>query len=135
MRWALRCGQLAERPGKFGGTMIRKLVSALVVLPLGLVLVVFAVANRHPVTVSLDPLGSDAAAFSGTVPLFLLILLMLVIGVVAGGIAAWFNQAKWRRAARRLDAEARALRSENEGLKTELAAREPRALPAPARVA
>jgi uncharacterized integral membrane protein len=115
--------------------MIRKLISAVVVLPLGLVLVVFAVANRHPVTVSLDPLGADAPALSGTVPLFLLILLMLAIGVVAGGLAAWLNQGKWRRAARRLAAERRALRAENDTLKTALATQEPRALPAPARVA
>lgn len=115
--------------------MIRRLVSALVVLPLGLVLVIFAVANRHAVTVSLDPFGADAPALTATLPLFLLILLMLAIGVVAGGIAAWLNQGRWRRAARRLGAEARALRSEREGLKAELAAREPKALPAPARVA
>ena len=110
--------------------MIRKIVTTLIVVPLGALIVVFAVANRHMVTVSLDPFGSDAPSLSGTVPLFLLILLMVAIGVIAGGTATWFNQAKWRRAARRLDSEARALRNERDGLKTQLAAREPTTLPA-----
>jgi len=110
--------------------MIRKVVSFFVVLPLGILLVSFAVANRHSVTVSLDPLGSNAPALTATLPLFLLILVMLALGVVVGGVAAWFNQAKWRRAARRLSAEARALRAEREAIKAELAAREPNGVPA-----
>jgi len=110
--------------------MIRKLVSFFVVLPLGILLVSFAVANRHSVTVSLDPLGSNAPAFTATLPLFLLILVMLALGLVIGGVAAWFNQAKWRRAARRLAAEARALRAERAELKADLAARESDGMPA-----
>ena len=104
--------------------MLRKVVTTFVVVPLGLVLVIFAVANRHAVTVSLDPFGSDAPALSATVPLFIVILLCLLIGVIVGGVAAWINQGRWRRAARRLDAEARALRIEREALKGELAAKE-----------
>jgi uncharacterized integral membrane protein len=110
--------------------MFRKFIVALVVIPLGLVLLVFMVANRHAVTVSLDPFGSDAPALSATLPLFLLILLCLLIGVVVGGAATWLSQSKWRRAARRLDSDARSLRIERETLKGELAAKEP-GLPAP----
>lgn len=111
--------------------MIRKLVSTFIVLPLGILLVVFAVANRHAVTVSLDPFGSDAPSLSATVPLFVLILLLLMLGVVIGGIATWFNQGRWRRAARRLTAEVRTLRVERDRLKDELAGLGPAALPAP----
>jgi uncharacterized integral membrane protein len=114
--------------------MLRKIVTALIVVPLGLLLVVFMVANRHAVTVSLDPFGSDAPALSATLPLFLVILLCLLIGVAVGGAATWINQSRWRRAARRLDADARTLRIEREALKGELAAKDP-ALPAPQRVA
>ena len=111
--------------------MLRKVVTTFVVVPLGLVLVIFAVANRHAVTVSLDPFGSDAPALSARVPLFIVILLCLLIGVIVGGVAAWFNQGRWRRAARRLDAEARALRIEREALKGEFAAKEPAPLSLP----
>ena len=113
--------------------MMRRVVTMFVVVPLGLVLIVFAVANRHPVTVSLDPFGSDAPALSATVPLFIVILLCLLIGVVVGGLATWISQGSWRRAARRLDTDARALRIEREALKGELAAKEPMALSLPPR--
>jgi hypothetical protein len=42
---------------------------------------------------------------------------LLIGGVVVGGIAAWVRQGKWRRAARRADAQARELRAEVERLK------------------
>ena len=111
--------------------MLHKLFMMFVVVPLGLLLVVFAVANRQAVTVSLDPFGADAGALSATMPLFLLILALLGIGVLFGGMTTWINQGKWRRAARRAQAEARALRIDHETLKMEIAAREARALPAP----
>jgi uncharacterized integral membrane protein len=110
--------------------MTRKLVATFIVVPLGVLLVAFAVANRHAVTLSFDPFGSDAAGLSATLPLFLLILVVLAVGVVAGGIAAWFRQGKWRRSSRRLEAEARVLREECASLRAELAARQ-EALPPP----
>jgi uncharacterized integral membrane protein len=112
-------------------TMVRKILTVLVVVPLGLLLAVFMIANRHAVTVSLDPFGSDAPWLSATLPLFLVILICLLVGVIAGGTAAWLNQSRWRRAARRLGADARALRVEREALKGQLAAKAPMALPIP----
>jgi len=55
-------------------------------------------------------------------PLFLLLLIVLIIGVLAGGIAAWLRQSKWRRAARRLDRELRTARAETEEARRRLAA-------------
>ena len=104
--------------------MVHKLFTIFVVVPLGVLLVVFAVANRHPITVSLDPFGANAPALSATVPLFMLIIFMLLVGVIAGGLATWINQGKWRREARRLGAQVRALRIEREALKAQIAARE-----------
>lgn len=104
--------------------MFRKLFTLFVVLPLGILLVVFAVANRHPVIMSLDPFGSGSPSLTATVPLFLLVLGTLVVGVIVGGVATWFGQARWRRAASRFEAEARALRRERDGLKRQLAEKE-----------
>ena len=111
--------------------MIRKLLTIFIVAPLGIVFVIFAVANRHLVTVSLDPFG-DPPSVSATLPLFVVILSCIIFGVIVGGVATWINQGKWRRQARRADADLRALRIERDDLKAELAARDQSsALPAP----
>ncbi len=94
--------------------MLRKIAAAVVLVPLALVLVAFAVANRQDVTVSLDPFSGDVPAASLTEPLFVILLLALIVGVVVGGIATWLRQARWRRAARRFEREAAILRSEVE---------------------
>jgi len=112
---------------------MRKFLTALIVIPLGLILVTFAVANRHFVTVSFDPFMANDPSLSVTMPLFLLLILVAALGVVAGGCAVWFGQRHWRRAARRNDAEARAARVELANLRAQTApARpDPQRLPAP----
>jgi uncharacterized integral membrane protein len=97
--------------------MIQKIVRALVLLPLAILLVAFAVANRHPVTVSFDPFNQTEPALALTVPLYLLILALVIAGVIIGGIAAWVRQGRWRGRARLAEARARDLRSENDELK------------------
>ena len=92
--------------------MLRKIVAAVILIPLAIVIIAFAVANRQVVTVSLDPFSSEHPASSLTLPLFALILVLLIAGVVIGGVAAWLRQAKWRRVARRLEREAEQLRGE-----------------------
>jgi uncharacterized integral membrane protein len=92
--------------------LLRKIVAALVLVPLAIIIIALAVANRRPVTVSLDPFNSNPPAASLTLPLFGLMIGLLVIGVVAGGAAAWLRQSKWRRAARRLERDVSRLRSE-----------------------
>ena len=92
--------------------MFRKIISWIVILPPVVVLVAFAIANRHTVTVSFDPFSATAPAYAATLPLFAMIFAVLILGVIAGGFAAWLEQGKWRRKARRLDAELRAARQE-----------------------
>jgi uncharacterized integral membrane protein len=91
---------------------MRKFLTALIVIPLGLIFIVFAVANRHFVTVSFDPFNSADPSVAIRLPLFIVIILVAIIGVVAGGSATWFRQRRWRRAARQHEADARAARSE-----------------------
>jgi hypothetical protein len=59
-------------------------------------------------------------------------LLLLVVGVVVGGVAAWARQGRWRRAARLADAQARELRAEVDALRRRLAPAELASVPAPA---
>jgi uncharacterized integral membrane protein len=115
---------------------MRKFLTALIVIPLGLILMVFAVANRHFVTVSFDPFVSNDPSFSVTLPLFLLLIVVAALGVLAGGCAVWFGQRRWRRAARRNDADARAARGELADLRAQAAAARPESqrLPVPSGV-
>jgi uncharacterized integral membrane protein len=112
--------------------MIRKTIAALILVPVTIVLVLFAVANRHSVPVSFDPFEPTNPALAVTLPLFLLIMLLVIAGVVVGGVAAWLRQSKWRARARRLAAEVRKLGAENARLRTETGRTERRisALPA-----
>ena len=104
--------------------MLRKIILAVIVVPLAIVMIVFAVANRQAITVSLDPFDSTNPAYSVTLPLFLIIFAILILGVIVGGVAAWLRQASWRRAARRLDNEVRQLRDEIAKLQSMLNANE-----------
>jgi uncharacterized integral membrane protein len=97
--------------------MIRKFVTALILVPLAVVVVAFAVANRQSVVVSFDPFDQVHPAFARPVPLYALVLVLVIVGVVVGGVAAWLRQGKWRRAARLAQGEARELRSELDRLK------------------
>src|SRR5205807_6320854 len=91
---------------------MRKFFKALVLIPLGLLFVVFAVANRHLVTVSFDPFNSTDPSLAITLPLFVVLIVVAIAGVVAGGTATWFRQRHWRRAARQHEADARRARAE-----------------------
>jgi uncharacterized integral membrane protein len=92
--------------------MFRKIVTAIIVVPLAVIFTAFAVANRQAVTVSFDPFSSTSPAYAATLPLFAVIFAVLILGVLVGGFAAWLRQGKWRRSARRLDGEVRALHDE-----------------------
>jgi uncharacterized integral membrane protein len=92
--------------------VMRKFFTAVVLIPLGLIFVVFAVANRHLVTVSFDPINSTDPSVAVRLPLFVVIIAVAILGVAAGGTATWFRQRHWRRAARQHEAEARAARAQ-----------------------
>jgi uncharacterized integral membrane protein len=95
--------------------MIRKIVNFAILLPLAVILVIFAVANRHWVTVSFDPFNSIDPSLAIDLPLFIVIVLSAIFGVLAGGIATWVRQGRWRRAARQHEADAAAARAELAG--------------------
>jgi uncharacterized integral membrane protein len=102
---------------KEASIVLRKIVTAIIVVPLAAVIIAFAVANRQAVTVSFDPFSSVSPAYAATLPLFAVIFAVLILGVLIGGIAAWIRQSKWRRMARKLDAEVRALRVEQDTMR------------------
>jgi uncharacterized integral membrane protein len=90
--------------------LLRRIVAAIVLVPLAIVIVAFAVANRQSVTVSFDPFSPDAPAASLSLPLFTLVLGLLIAGVIIGGVASWLRQGRRRGAARRFERELKVLR-------------------------
>ncbi len=89
---------------------MRRLLLWIVLLPLALAIVLFAVANRGAVTVSLDPFSQESPAFAATLPLFVVIFSALVLGVLLGGIAVSIGKLRWRLAAHRAEREAARLK-------------------------
>ena len=91
---------------------MRRFLIYFVLIPLAVVAIALAVANRHAVVLSFDPFNVASPALSITVPLFVLLFATLVIGVVVGGAAVWFRQGRWRRQARHEKGEVDRLRRE-----------------------
>ena len=90
-----------------------KLLKILIALPIAVVLILFAIANRQTVSISFDPF-SDPKASSAVIaaPLFLLLFLVLVVGTFLGGVAGWLSGGAGRRRARKARDEAERWREE-----------------------
>jgi uncharacterized integral membrane protein len=84
----------------------------IVLLPIAVLVLCFAVANRHGVTIYFNPLVTEDQEYSLAAPLYLILLLVLMAGVAIGGVAAWLAQGKHRRAARRARAEVDRLKTQ-----------------------
>ena len=98
--------------------MVRFLKLAVLVL-CAIVLLGFTFANRDFVTISFDPFASsDSAAFSIAVPLFAVVIVAAMLGVIAGAVATWLSQGRHRKASRQSRMEADKWRAQAEALKT-----------------
>lgn len=89
----------------------------LVLAPIIVVAVFFAVVNCHLVTVVFDPFGNDIPGLSLTVPLFMALFLAMMVGVLFGGLAVWLSQARYRRAARNARTELANVRASVDSLR------------------
>jgi uncharacterized integral membrane protein len=84
----------------------------LLLLPLAVVVLAFALANRQMASVSFDVFGTQSPALNGSWPMFLVLFASVMVGILIGGVASWFSQGKLRRDAHRYRAEAERLRAE-----------------------
>ena len=90
--------------------MLNRLLLIVIVVPLAIALVALSVANRDPVSFTMDPFNPGNPALTIQVPLFVLLLLALVLGIVVGSIATWLRQGHYRKLARQRSQEAERLR-------------------------
>jgi len=94
---------------------MKKLLSRLVWVPVGLALVVFLVANRQLVPVSLDPFSTENPAIATpALPLWVWLMLMLLVGYFLGAMTLWLSGRGRRKQANLERKELKALRKELE---------------------
>lgn len=102
--------------------MLKKFVWIFLILPAGVLLVALALANRHPVRLSLDPFSSETPFLAFEAPLFVYLFIAVLAGLLLGGCLTWLKQGRWRRAARENSREADTLRAVNRELDDRLSA-------------
>ncbi|WP_287369470.1 DUF1049 domain-containing protein [Mesorhizobium sp.] len=90
--------------------MFNRLMLIVVFVPLAVILIALAVANRDPVAFTLDPFNPGNPALTMTLPLFIFLFLALAIGMIVGSLATWVKQGRYRKLARQRGVEAENLR-------------------------
>lgn len=90
--------------------MLNRVVLVVVLVPLAIVMIALAVANRAPVPFTLDPFNPGNPGLTVSLPLFVWLLAALALGVFVGGAATWMRQGRYRRIARQHIREAERLR-------------------------
>lgn len=92
---------------------MRKLLAYFSFLVFGLVMVIFFVANRQPVQISLDPTSLENPAIATpAMPLWLALFFTLMIGFVLGAFGMWLNAGSLRKKAKDRKKQIRELESE-----------------------
>lgn len=91
-----------------------KLLGWLILPPLAVLMIAFAIANRQLVTIDFNPLP-----FTLDLPVFILVYLGVLIGLVAGGVIEWAREYPIRSLARRQRKELLRQEAEVSRLKSE----------------
>jgi len=90
--------------------MFNRFILVVVFVPLAIILIALAVANRGPVAFTLDPFHPGNPGLTLSLPLFIFLFLALAIGMVVGSLATWVKQGRYRKLARQRGLEAENLR-------------------------
>jgi uncharacterized integral membrane protein len=99
--------------------VIARIFSTLAAALIAVFLVVLALANRHDARLVLDPFNPRNPALEVSVPFFVFMFGLLMLGVLVGGLSVWFSQGKWRKTARQRTQEAMRWKGEVERLSRE----------------
>jgi hypothetical protein len=94
-----------------------RVIKTILLIPLALALVVLAVANRQDVVLVLDPFGLYEPFTHLVMPLYMLLFIVAALGVLAGGLGAWWSQRAARERARFFEREAMVLREDLDQLR------------------
>ncbi len=104
---------------------MKKWLFRIIWIPIFVLAVLFLVANRQPVAISLDPISATAPALTTpALPLWLWLMTMLFIGFAAGAFGMWNSGRPKRQKAHAEHRELKALRKELAEATAKLAAAE-----------
>src|SRR5687767_9840666 len=79
---------------------LKKILSLVIFVPLGIILIVLAVANRQMVTLALNPFRPEDSVLAVSAPFFLFLFLALLFGMLVGAAVTWWSQGRHRKQAR-----------------------------------
>ncbi|CAG1011512.1 MAG: DUF1049 domain-containing protein [Rhizobiaceae bacterium] len=91
--------------------MLNRFVIVAVFVPLAIILIALAVANRGMVPFTVDPFNPGNPALTIQLPLFVLLFAAAGLGLVVGGLVTWWKQGRYRKLARQREQEIQSLRS------------------------
>ena len=89
---------------------MNRFLTVAVFIPVAIVLIALAVANRGAVSFTLDPFNPGNPALTLTMPLFVLLFATLAFGLVVGSLVTWWKQGRYRKLARQREQELASLR-------------------------
>ena len=90
--------------------MFNRFILIVVFVPLAIILIALAVANRELVAFTLDPFNPGNPALTWQLPLFVLLFAAIALGMIIGSLATWVKQGRYRKLARQHSHEAEMLR-------------------------
>ena len=85
--------------------MLNRFMTIVVFIPLAIVLIALAVANRAPVDFTIDPFNPGNPGLTVSLPLFIYLFAALALGLVVGSFATWLRQGLYRKLARQRETE------------------------------
>jgi len=91
---------------------MNRVLTIVVLVPLAIILIALAVANRGAATFTIHPFNPGNPGLSVEWPLFVLLFVALGVGLLLGSAATWLRQGRYRKAARERASEVRALRDQ-----------------------
>jgi uncharacterized integral membrane protein len=91
--------------------MISRIVLIVILVPVAVVLIALAVANRGLASFTVDPFHPGNPALTVQMPLFVYLFAALALGMVIGALITWLRQGRYRAQARRRGHEVERLRA------------------------
>jgi len=79
---------------------LKRIITALIVVPIALILVAFIIANREMMRVRFNPFADEGSGWIMQAPAFVFLFAFLGVGVVVGSVVTWAGQHKYRKKAR-----------------------------------
>ncbi len=86
--------------------MINRLTMIFILVPIGIIVLALAVANRQSVTLAVPPDVGGEPLFSATLPLFAVVFISILVGMIIGSCATWLKQGRYRKEAQLQKTEA-----------------------------